>query len=915
MSCKDNQKVPPRKEVETPIQSGTELEATSGREQNTNKNKVKLQVQNIDGQYNVTIDGKSYECVSQRKNAAMMHIVPEFKRQRENKSKEDLSLNLCIGDVITVILKDGTIHKEEIKSPLDLGNSLFISSDSYMAQRWSLYLIAYAQKWKTDNLDLNLETSRPQLKEAYLTEDLENKKALRNAIYKTRQVINNNFTYEIPESKITDEEAGEIEKEIISFPKYEGETDLNRELRIFKYFLNLDKSEWAQIYSQLEFYYRERLIGMDLLNERVSTKESKRERKVISVFRRIKPVQDDNFSKCVFVQVKDYLDEDTSLSYGFDEKKFIEVGISSTTKCIYVVDYDGALKEEEIEDVINYIKEICARLSPNKPVLIYPTFLNHNTEPKKSKNPLDKNHFQIGWVLEFPLLYLNDRKNPQDQSELFKYSQVALEEAFSIPLNLLSSYNEIEKYYNDHPKEEIKEKNIIRKEDGKLYLSADYGYTYKYCRRPNRQGVSSNYINTYYFDTELTYKKTVDPYFVKNNPLFEEYYNTGKKRIKNIKRKERKKYLTNQSQSSGVISSCNIDIGQSDSIISVNNRTTYTKPSKETLFRLRDKFLDRHLNEESIKNLSPYLDNIRWEILGTSRKISVLLSMDSIICSDKNNGIDISLNKEKYYGIGKNICALSCLEKTRNNEILENSIIEKLVNRSINFVDEHYDSSYLNNKKEFLYTSEARKYAQITKTFEKHIKIILVHSYIDQGYTIRETMEITGLSKNTVCNYKKLDVKESIRFVENYITTLEEKVATFDNSYSLSEKYLSKTENEKNIILTKVNINKNRIQKAYATLSMINVVIDKNEYKINNTDKTEIRSLLSKTEELLSFTSHISDFNLQQAYLDIVDNDISIILEKLIDIIEISNIEKENNTNELRRFKIKQKLELQKQVA
>lgn len=41
MSCKDNQKVPPRKEVETPIQSGTELETTSGRERNTNQNKPK----------------------------------------------------------------------------------------------------------------------------------------------------------------------------------------------------------------------------------------------------------------------------------------------------------------------------------------------------------------------------------------------------------------------------------------------------------------------------------------------------------------------------------------------------------------------------------------------------------------------------------------------------------------------------------------------------------------------------------------------------------------------------------------------------------------------------------------------------------------------------------------------------------
>ena len=898
-----------KKEVETPIQSGTELEATSGREQN-NKNKVKLQVQNIDGQYNVTIDGRSYECVSQRKNASMIHIVPKYKKD----DKE--GLNLCIGDWVTIIFKDGTIHKERIKNPYDLKNNLFMSSSSYMAYKWSYHLLAYAQKWKTDNLDLNLEESRPALKNLYLTdpETLKNDPVLPSVLNKTKKVIKNNFVYEIKE---IDEETGEVKIDTITFPKYEKETDLNRELRVFKYFLNLDNSEWAQVYSQLELYYRERFIGMDLLRERVSTKKVKRERKIVSTFRRIKPVKDDTFSKCVFVQVKDYLDEDTSLSYEFDEKKFIEAGPNSISKCVFVDDYDGAILEKEIPAVMNYFKEVCERIYPENPESIYPTYLNHNIEPKKTKDPLDKNHFQVGFVLDKPLLYFNDKKNPQDETEIFKYSQIALEETFAIPLELLSLYKEKMNYYNAHPKEEIKEKNIIRKADGKLYLTADYGYTYKYCRKPNREGISSNFINTYYFDTDLTYKKTVDPYFVINNPAFKESYEIGRKRIRDLKRKEREKILELKKVSSDMFLS-NIDIGQvnNETLSILKEVTTYTKPSKDTLSRLQNNFFkDNPIDQNCSDILLPYVNNIRYELLGVSRKVSVLLSMDSIICTDKNNGIDIQNNKEIYYKIGRNICVLSCKVKTTKNEMLEDSIIEKLVDRSINFVESHYNPSFLSNKNSFIYSSTERKYAQLTKTFEKDIKIIIINALTNQGYSIREIIEMTGFSKNTICNYRKLDANKALGFVRNYIITLEERVSTFENDYSLSEKYLNKTDTEKEIIKAKVEVNKNRIQKAYAAISMFKVVVDKNENTMNKSDKTEIKNLLSKTEELLSFTSHIFDFNLQQAYLDIVDKNLSDILEKLINIIEISNIEKENNLNNLKRFKLKHKFEQQKLIA
>ena len=909
----DNQKVPSRKkEVETSIQSGTELKTTSGREQNTNQNKVKLQVQNIDGQYNVTIDGKSYECVSQRKNTSMIHIVPKYKKGK----LEDL--NLCVNDFITVIFKDGTLHKERIKSPYDLKNELFMSSSSPMAYKWSYHLLAYNQKWKTDNLDLNLEESRPALKTLYLTdtETLKNKPVLSSILNKVRKVINNNFVYEIPGTEETDEETGEVKVEIVTFPKYDKETELNRELRVFKYFLNLSSSEWAQVYSQLNLYYRERFIGMDLLKERVSTKEIKRERKIVSAFRRIKPVEGDTFSKCVFVQIKDYLDEDTSLSYDFDEKKFMETGPNSISKCIYLNDYDGAVLEKEIPTVMNFFKEVCKKALPENPESIYPTYLNHNIEPKKTKDPLAKNHFQVGFVLDKPLLYLNDRKNPQDESEIFKYSQIALEEAFAIPLELLSLYKEKMDYYNTHPEEEIKEKNIIRKADGKLYLTADYGYTYKYCRKPNREGVSSNFINTYYFDPVLTYKKTVDPYFVVDNPSFKESYEIGRKRIRDQKRKERKKFLELKKSSGDKLLS-NIDIGHPNETLSISKEIpTYTKPSKDTLSRLqKDFFKDNSIENECLDILSPYLNNIRYELLGISRKISVLLSMDSIICTDKNNGVNIQNNKERYYRIGKSICNLSCKVKITKNEMLEESIIEKLVDRSINFVESHYDSSYLSNKNSFVYSSEERKYAQLTKTFEKYIKVIIINTLTNHGYSIREIKEMTGFSKNTICNYRKLDTNKAVNFVRNYIITLEERVSTFEEKYSLSEKYLNKTDTEKEIIKAKVEVNKNRIQKAYAAISIFKVAVDKKENMMSNSDKTEIRNLLSKTEKLLSFTSHISDFNLQQAYLDIVDKNLSDILEKLISIIEISDIEKENNLNNLKKFKLKQKFEQQKQIA
>ena len=79
MSCKDNQKVPPRKEVETPIQSGTELEATSGREQNINQNNKKTITRYRAGVNIATVDSRTGRYVELSINEANKIVYPKAK--------------------------------------------------------------------------------------------------------------------------------------------------------------------------------------------------------------------------------------------------------------------------------------------------------------------------------------------------------------------------------------------------------------------------------------------------------------------------------------------------------------------------------------------------------------------------------------------------------------------------------------------------------------------------------------------------------------------------------------------------------------------------------------------------------------------------------------------------------------------